>query len=242
MENRDVYEDDGTYIVLKIPHCEFYLPMEDFAKTDRAEDLGDTIRCFGLFNVGLFKDNKLVEMRTMNLPTSIELNVYDSEIRDVKLKNGLTKQCKVLKYIKGQKIMYSSVFKDDIYAKRYLRFILTGTVPDIVPYSKALDVWLKNQRMNDANFGVSLAHLECVLAVYNRNPNNLSEKFSVIAGDEGVSDYDYATASVRQICQYNSTFTSLTFEDFDSMATSSLNRTRRKIPETPSPVEKIIKM
>ena len=49
-------------------------------------------------------------------------------------------------------------------------------------------------------------------------------------------------ASIRQICQYTSTFTAVTFEDLDSMVTTSLNRERENIPETESPIEKIIKM
>jgi hypothetical protein len=49
-------------------------------------------------------------------------------------------------------------------------------------------------------------------------------------------------ASIRQICQYASTFTALWFEDFDAMVTTSLNRTRENKPEANSPLEKIIKM
>jgi hypothetical protein len=74
-----------------------------------------------------------------------------------------------------------------------------------------------------------------------RNPNDLSQKFSRIAGNEGVSDYSYFPASVRQVCQYNSTFTAVTFEDIDSMITSSLNKAREKTPENTSPVEQVIK-
>ena len=75
----------------------------------------------------------------------------------------------------------------------------------------------------------------------NRNPADLPQKFAAVAGKENVSDYGYATASIRQICQYNSTFTALTYEDMDSMITSSLNRSRENKKETVSPVEQIIK-
>ena len=65
----------------------------------------------------------------------------------------------------------------------------------------------------------------------------------MVAGkDDNVSDYDYKMASIRQICQYSSTFTALTFEDFDSMVTTSLNRTAEHKSEQESPLEKIIKM
>ena len=48
-------------------------------------------------------------------------------------------------------------------------------------------------------------------------------------------------ASIREICRYTSTFTAMTFEDIDSMVTSSVNRTRQNIPEPISPVETTIK-
>ena len=123
-----------------------------------------------------------------------------------------------------------------------LKMITSGNLPEIIPYSKCLDVWRKNQELNEVHFGVSSCYLEIILSTMFRNPNNLSQKFSAIASNKDVSDYDYATASIRQICQYNSTFTALTFEDFDSMLTTSLNRTRLHKQEVDSPLEQIIKM
>lgn len=235
-----VFRSDNDFIYLDIPYCEFYIPMYYFDTTKRfAEDLGDKINVLGIFNVGIFSNGKLQEMKTLNLPTMITINVYDSEVRDVKLSDGEILPCKVVKYLKDSKIMNSVLFEDDSYSKDYLKYITSGNIPKIVPYSKALKVWRKNQRLNGVHFGVSSCYLEIVLATMYRNPNDLSQKFSVIAQDVG--DYDYATASIRQICQYNSTFTALTYEDIDSMITTSLNKTREKSKETVSPVEQIIK-
>ena len=93
--------------------------------------------------------------------------------------------------------------------------------------------------MNGIHFGVSSVYLELVLSVVNRNPKKLNEKFSKVAEVNG--EFDYKFASIRQICQYNSTFTALTFEDIDSMITSSLNKSRNNIKERESPIEQIIK-
>jgi hypothetical protein len=206
-----------------------------------AEDLADKINVLGFFNVGVFSNGELKEMRTLNLPTVITIFVGDSELRDVKLSNGDVMQCKVVKYYKGNKIMQSMLFEDDTCSKDYLKYITSGTAPKIIPYSKALSVWQKNQDLNSVNFGVSSLYLELVLSVMYRNPNDLSQKFAKIASNDGVSDYDYATASIRQICQYNSTFTALTYEDMDSMITTSLNKSREHKKERPSPVEQVIK-
>lgn len=237
-----VFRSDGSYIYLDVPYCEFYIPMYYFDTTRRfAEDLNDHVEVLGIFNVGIFSNGTLKEMKTLNLPTMISIYVYDSEFREVKMTNGETMQCKVVKYLKDAKIMQSVIFEDDTNSKNYLKYITSGNLPKIIPYSKANEVWRKNQELNNVNFGVSSLYLELILSVMHRNPNDLSQKFAKIASNPGVSDYDYASASIRQICQYNSTFTALTFEDMDSMITTSLNKSREHVKEHESPVEQIIK-
>ena len=237
-----VFRSDGSFIYLDASYCEFYIPMYYFDTTRRfAEDLNDRVSVLGIFNVGIFNNGKLIEMKTMNLPTMISLFVYDSEFREVELTNGEVMQCKVIKYLKNAKIMQSAIFEDDTNSKNYLKFITSGNLPKIIPYSKASAVWRKNQELNNVHFGVSSLYLELILSVMHRNPNDLSQKFAKIASDPGVSDYGYAFASIRQICQYNSTFTALTFEDMDSMITTSLNKSREHVKEHESPVEQIIK-
>lgn len=235
-----IFRSDGNHIFLNAPYCEFYIPMYYFDTTKRfAEDLSDKIKVLGIFNVGIFENGILKDMKTMNVPVMIELFVYDTELREVSMSNGEVVQCKVLKYLKDAKIMQSVVFEDDTNAKNYLRFITSGSLPSIIPYSKALQLWVSNQKLSGVHFGVSSLYLEMVLSAIYRNPSDLSQKFSKVATESG--DYDYATASIRQICQYTSTFTALTFEDFDSMVTSSLNKSREKIKENESPVEQVIK-
>lgn len=242
MPNLGIFKKSDGYIVLAVPYCEFYIPMIYFDETKQfATDYSSYIKTLGLFNVGIFANGKFKEMKTLNLPTIIDINVYDSEIREVTLSNGEKTPCKVVKYLQNAKIMKDSIFQDDEPVKAYLNYILAGKIPTIIPYSKQLRVWKKNQDLNGVNFGLSSIYLELVLSVVNRNPNDLSQKFSQTYGENGVGDYDYKYASVRQICQYNSTFTALTFEDIDSMITSSLNKSRNKIKERESPIEQIIK-
>ena len=238
----EVFRSDGNYIYLNASYCEFYIPMYYFDSSKKyAEDLASTIKVLGFFNVGIFDNGKLKEMRTLNLPTMIVINVYDSEVREVELSNKQIVQCKVVKYLKDAKIMQSMIFEDDINSKQYLKSMTAGNLPNLIPYSKALEVWRKNQELNNVHFGVSSCYLEVILSAMYRNPNDLSQKFAKIASNKGVSDYGYATASIRQICQYNSTFSALTFEDMDSMITTSLNKSRENVKEVESPLEQIIK-
>lgn len=245
MTGADVFKSDGSFIYLTSPYCEFYIPQAFFkSSAGFAEDRGDTIRGIGLFDVGIFSDGKLVEMRTLNIPTWIELYVHESEDREVQLpgSDDLV-PCKVLIYYKGAKVMTTKIIEDSSNAELYLKLICGGKIPTSVPYGKSAQIWRKNQQMNGVHLGVPAVIEEMILSVAYRDKKNLGQKFcKVIGQNKNVSEYDYNMASIRQICQYASTFTALWFEDFDAMVTTSLNRTRENKPEANSPLEKIIKM
>ena len=240
------FRSDNSYIYLEKPYCEFYIPLSFFDSSGGfAEDMGQMIKALGIFNVGFFENDKLVEMRILNLPTYINILVYDYEIRRVELPGESNPvPCKVLKYFKGNKVMESSVIQDGGNAELYLKFVLQGKIPLSVPYDKSIILWRKNQKLNGITLGVPSIIEELILSASYRSKSNPALKFAYVAGKDpqGTSMYDYKAASVRQICQYTSTFTALTFEDIDSMITSSLNRSRDKIPEAQSPIEQIIKL
>lgn len=245
MAGSEYFKSDGSFIILTAPYAEFYIPQDFFKSTSGfAEDRGSSIRCIGLFDVGFFENGELKEMRVMNIPTWIEVFVHDSEVRKVKLPGSdeLT-PCRVLMFYEGMKIMEDSIIQDSSNAELYLKLICSGKIPQSVPYGKSAQIWRKNQLLNGVHLGVPAVIEELILSVSYRDKKNPGEKFSKVIGkDKTVSEYDYVMASIRQICQWSSTFTALWFEDFDSMVTTSLNRTREKKPEADSPLEKIIKM
>lgn len=237
----NIFRSDDRYIYLNAQYCEFYVPMSYFDSKWMVQ-LSDTIKGLGLFNIGIFENGELKDIRLLNLPTSVEFFVYDTERRTMNFKGEENVQCLVLKYIKDQKIMESSTIEDSSSSEMYLDIILKGKVPQSIPYTKVLNVWIKNQTLNKVSFGVPSAVLEMILAVCYRDKNNMEQKFSMVIGkDLNVSEWDYKMAKIREICQYASTFSAMTFEDINAMITTSVNRTREKRYEMESPVEKIIK-
>lgn len=243
----EYFKSDGKNIILEAEYAEFYLPVDYLAGKNGngfAEDLGRHIHCLGIMNVGFFKNGELQEMKILNAPTWIDLNVYDSEVQNVKLpdRDDLV-QCKVIKYFKGNAIMDARVIMDSINAQIYLQFVVSGKIPESVPYSKAMEVWNNNLLMNDVNLGVPSVILELILSLSYRDKNDLSKRYSEIVGkDPSVGDFAYKMVNIRTICQYASTFTSVTFEDMDAMLTSSINRTKKGGAEVSSPIEKLFKM
>lgn len=237
------FRSDQRFIYCNADQIEFYIPQSYFDESRKfAEDLGQTIKVFGLFDVMYAQGNKQ-ETKCMNCPFFIFIYNYDSEVSQVDLPGEGPTLCRVIRYLKGQKIMESQIKEDSDNATIYVKFINSGKVPKTVPYSITPQIWTKNQEIANVNFGIRSETEEMILALTYRNPKNRGEKFSVLYGsDLEVGEHDYVPASIRQICMYASTFTSMTFEDIDSMITTSLNRTRNKGTEAFTPIEDIIKM
>ena len=131
MLGTDVFKSDGNFIYWTSQYCEFYIPQSFFSSSAGfAEDRGDIIRGIGLFDVGIFSDGKLVEMKTLNIPTWIELYVHESENRDVKLpgSDDLV-PCRVLIYYNGAKVMNAKIIEDSSNAELYLKLICAGKIP-----------------------------------------------------------------------------------------------------------------
>lgn len=235
---------DGANIYLDAPYMEAYIPMYYFEKSGFGKDNGNMVTAFGIFNVGFFENDKLKEMKLICVPSAIDLYCDDYETKAVELPHYDEKiPCKVIKYYKGNKVMVSGIIQDSNNAINLLNFIIGGKLPPL-PYSSLIDVWYKNQNMNKVNFGVPSFILELILSVSCRANIDPRLKFCEDIGkpDSKSGDYDYKLASVRDICRYSSTFQALTFEDIDSMITTSINRTNAKITDEPTPVEAVIKM
>lgn len=237
------FKKDNSFIYLDAEYMEFYIPSMFFDETKRyAIDYYSYIETLGLFYIGVFEKGDFKEFRVMKQPYDITIYVYDSDTQIVELPNGPT-LCKIVKYTKGTKVMNSKIIQDAQSSSQYLDMMMAGKIPSSIPYDVTAPLFQKNKMMNKVNFGVRPEVEEMVISLNYRNPNDLSEPFSVLYGsDLSVSPLNYELINSRQICQYASTFSSITFEDIDSMITTSVNRSREHKKDAYSPVEKIIKM
>ena len=239
-----IFRADEDYIYLNVPYCEFYIPTEYFAMGKKfAEDFTDKIHTIGLFNIGIFEDDKLVDVKVFNVPIYLDIMVYDYDVRMIDVGSGTPVECRVYKYYQDSIICRSFIAENSGVAQTFLQLIITGSMPGTIPYSQCLSVWRKNLELSGVNLGVSSAIMEMILAVMYRDAKDPSKKYCIRYGSsEDSSEFDYMSASIRQICQYNSTFTGIIYEDIDSMITSAINRNRNGKEEGETPMEKIIKM
>ena len=244
--NGDTYfKVEGEYIYLTAPYCEFYIPEEFFKDSAAfAVDMGETIKAIGLFNVAFFKDGEMIEQRLLNIPTWIDIYVNEFNKHQIQLPHSEDPVlCRVLSFYEGNRVMNAMVIEDSEDVLTYLQLICAGKIPSSVPYSKSAALWKKNQELAGVSLGVPSMIEELILSTSYRSKKDPTKKFaSVIGRDPNTSEYDYEMASIREICRYQSTFAGITFEDMDSMITSSLNKTRYNKEEQDSPLEVLLKM
>lgn len=203
------------------------------------------LNLFGLTSCGIFSGGKFKGFDTINLPSWNKFYVYDMERKEVELPGVGNTMCRVYKYNKGHKFCISNVLEDALNAQFYLNNVTYGKLPGTIPYDKVLFTWFKNQIMNHVDFGVPSLILEVILRCSYRYAKDPSKNFASIIGKakEGITMYDYIMASIRRICQLTSTFTGITFEDFDSMVSTAINRSKNKSgPEPYSPLEELFKL
>lgn len=239
-------KDDGEFIFFNGDYMEMYIPSSYF-ENSLAENYGSAINVFGVFNVRTFNaKNTPGKLETLNVPTFITIYPSDNETKELQLvdgENGDLISYNVAKFYKGNKIMSNSVPQDSNNVEVFLNLLCRGKLPNTIPYSQVLSIWQKNLMLNNVKLGVTSTVLEIVITEVYRNKKNPQETFAKYIGkNPDASEFSYKTANMREICSRNSTFAGLTFEDMDSMLTTSLNINKYKKSETESPIEKIIKM
>jgi hypothetical protein len=195
----------------------------------------------------LFDDKgKAQELETFNIPSLIHIHPAEMEKRDIQLiegADGVTELYRVAKFYKGNKMMSNSIPQDATNVELFINLLFRGNVPPTIPYDQVVKIWQKNLDLNNVKLGVTSTVLEIVVAEIYRNKRKPEETFAkVIGNNPKASLYDYRAANIREICARNSTFAAMTFEDIDSMITSSLNINKYDKQESDSPIEKIIKM
>jgi hypothetical protein len=238
--------DDGENIIFTGNYLEMYIPAFYF-EGKLGEDLGTSLRVFGLFNAKVFDDkNKPLKLETFNVPAMIHIFPSEVEKKDLQLISGQDDEVEtyyVAKFYKGNKIMQNSIPQDSGNVELFLSLLTGGKVPKTIPYGQVLQVWQKNLELNGVKLGVTSTVLEIIISEIYRNKKKPEETFAKVIGkDPTTSEYAYRTANIREICARNSTFAALTFEDMDQMITSSLNINKYNKQESNSPIEKIIKM
>lgn len=239
------FREKGEQLLFDGVMCEVYIPMYYF-NNNLAEKHGNVIKTFGLFNFKVFskEDNKeKVELHLFKFASPIHMTPTNMEKMSLDLYGNGEDDYMVLKFFKGDLFINSlCIAKNADDVLKFITIITAGKLPSNIPYDKVLEIWLNNLSINDTKLGVSSTILELVISEVYRDKKDLGLPFRYRAGGKNkVSMLDYKAVNLKTIANYNSTFTSVTFEDPDYALTTSINKLRYNEKETTSPIEKVIK-
>ncbi len=238
-------KDNGENIIFTGYYMEIFI-QETYFSTKIAEIEGSLVKTFGLLPYIIKdKNDKIVSKGMMNLPTMIILHfddIYKTKTNLYDFEGSEPDSYRVLKFYNNSVVMSNVVQKDSGNAEMFMKLMCGGKIKN-VPYDKILNIWKTNLELNGVNLGVPSTILELIIAEIYRNPTNPNEKLSKLINDNPkASKSNYRASNIREICSRNSTFAALTFEDFDSMLTASLNMTKYDKKQVESPIEKVLKM
>ena len=147
---------------------------------------------------------------------------------------------RLLRYRKGDKIVvHDRVPMDSDNAEELFRlFVITGHVPNTVPYNMLFDYFNDSIHLANASYGVSNQLLGILPTEICRDPNDLSRPFRLSKSKKEHKWTDYVNVSVKEVPQYVSPFVDLTSENFDESIAQAILMDPSKAKDTP--LEKIM--
>lgn len=234
-----LYAKDGKIYCNE--YLEIYIPMSYFDKSSAiAINKGIIIETLGILYVKAFTDGKEGPIQLFNIPTFIDLMLYEFKYETIKI-HDKSLDVMTLQYMKDSYVLHQTVQNGREIAEGFLATMLSGKLPKTLNYAKIIDMWWKNLDIAGVDFKVPSKIYEMIIASIYRNPNNPKERYGQYYGRQNnPNGYDYKTGNVRSVVKDLSTFSGMVFEDIGTMITNGINNSKENIEEPVSPLEKII--
>ena len=180
---------------------------------------------------------KKSKLYKINCPTQLQCIPSSIEtIRDVKLtKYSKNQDYKVLIFEKGAKVILSTaVPKNVANAEKLINlFIITGNIPDTIPYDQIQDYIEANMKLNGESYNVPLQLWGIIVSECCRSRKDSAIPFRL----SGTNDmYDYKSISVKNVSKMVSAFSAFQSENFDDSVIHAM--TNKKAVD--SPLEKVL--
>lgn len=207
-----------------------------------AKEMGNSIETIGIFWFSV--DNKFYEL---SMPLRIVFEFQERTTFKGKLKPELLSLDYDVFILKnGDAFCKDLLHKKDIkdIDSMLLRVIDQGKMPLTVSYTESLNIMLNLFESADVlnKVGVSSSVLEILLSEMYRNKHNVNEPFrKLLATSKTASLYDYKLVRMNRLSGLNSVFNAIYGENTVQQLTNAIIRTREKIPDRPTPMEKLMR-
>lgn len=226
--NSILYNGDGEFA--------FYIP-EKFFDLNVAYFSGEHISTLGIMTYSYMHGNKRVGPLQFNYPTRFLTKPYKvDKLKDVKLiKQTKKEDYRILKYRKGDTIIQDIDVPEEIENTEALLklFIISGHIPNIIPYDELQEYLINNIKYNGSNYGISLQMLGIVLSEICRSSKDINVPFRLSKSNDM---NDYQSISIKTVAKLISSYSAITSENFnEAVVYASLND--KKVS---SPLERVL--
>ena len=224
-----VFDGKGS-LKMYIPQKQFDLNIATFS--------GKICNYFGIVPHCVEDEHgKKSKLHKINCPTLLQCVPTSTEvIRDVKLtKYSHNQDYKILVFEKGAKVILStSVPKDVANAEKLINlFIITGNIPDTIPYDQIQDYIEENMKLNGNSYNVPLQLWGVIVSECCRSRKDQAVPFR-LSGSKDM--YDYESISVKNVSKMVSAFSAFQSENFDDSVIHAMTNSNA----ITSPLEKVL--
>lgn len=236
----------GDSILIDAPYAELYIEDRMMEVTGLVQE-GKALKIVGIANMRIFdghENGKCISGDLVfKLPTVIYTQPTAIERRKMVIKPEVGEiQYVVLKYFKDDLFIVSrSLVKIYENTEIFFKIFNNGKIPSTIPYTMTLQLMLDNLSINSQNLNTPPMIMSLMISESCRSRANRGIPFRK-AFNNGDSVHSYVATGFREIARNSSTYTAITFEDFDSMAEASVVKSRYNEEENDSPLEKMIRM
>lgn len=252
--NASYIKVDGTQVIFTGKYMEVYIPSFYFEK-DLTRIIGNLVNTIGVFTFRVFNTDEMIKidkirnstkLNTFNFPGVIDLIPTSQFTKTLELLDDLDEEDSnkqvILQFFENDILIENTtVIKRTGDMIKFMNLINGGKLPNTIAYNKILDLMINASSVSGVELGVTAATIELMLSELCRDPKNINKAFRFKANLANTNMNDYKMNNIRKIAALNSTFTAVTFEDFNTALTYSMNKVIDKEEETISPVEEVIK-
>ena len=235
---------DGDSLLFKGDgELKFYIP-ETYFRSDGsmkyAEEAGEYINTLGLFAYEVFdtKGKSLYGLKLFYHPMTVtcmpdEIEKVKDHILDKNI--PIPNDYRILTFRKDAPVILNVKSPQDIrnVENMFRIFMLTGNIPNTIPYDRLHTFLIDSVKYNGSSFGVSAQLFGILISELCRDPRDESKPFRLAKSKDM---HAYKSLSIKMVPKYISAFTSITSENWDDAVVNAVIN-KNKVD---SPMEKIL--
>lgn len=215
----------------------FYVP-ESFFDSKNAIIIGDYVDILGVLNYTIQdKNGKNGGLKTFNFPSRFITRPGSIEkAKELKLtKYSDVQDYRLFRYKKDDLIVVSTKTAEDIanVESLFQMFLITGNIPNTIPYDEIQNYYTNSIKLNGSNFGVTLQEFGFIISETCRDPKDESKPFR-LSGEKDMCNYK--PISIKTVPKLIGPFSSVTSENWDEAVVNAITNKSTKS----TPMEKIL--